>query len=293
MPSLQIASRIAIKNILLTTDFSEASSAAEPFASAFARTYGAQLFVAHVLPPEPRLAVTTDHIPEEDNQPRESARGKLREFVHEYLADAPCKMLVRQGDLSQVIPEVIEENSIDLVVLGTHGRRGVPRMVLGSAAERIYRSAQCPVLTIGPKVPLPAADRWSIRRIVFPVDFASDIEPSLHYALSLAEENQASLLLLHAVPMIPWQYRAEVEKQFCTRLEREIPPEARDWCRLETVVCWEYPAEGILRVAEEREADLIVMGVHKGRMLLTSHLPWPIASLVVSRAHCPVLTVRT
>ncbi len=292
MPDLQLASRIAIKNILLTTDFSEASSTAEPFASIFARVYGAHLFVAHVLPPEPRLSITTDRIPEEDDQPREIARGKLLEFVHKHVADIPCKTLLRQGELNQVIPELIEENGIDLLVLGTHGRRGMPRMVLGSAAEMIYRSAPCPVLTISPKVPRDTADRWLIRRILFPVDFASDLEPSLHFALSLAEEHQASLLLLHAAPMVPWQYQDDVERQFRARMESLIPPDAKDWCRPEYAVCWEYPAEGILRVADECEADLIVMGVHKGRVGLTSHLPWPIASAVVSKARCPVLTVR-
>jgi nucleotide-binding universal stress UspA family protein len=292
MPELQVASRITIKNILLTTDFSPPSSVAQPFASFLARMYGAQLFVAHVLAPEPRLAVTFDRIPEEDDLPREIAQGKLFDFAHKYAADTPCKTLLRQGELDQVIPELVEENGIDLLVLGTHGRRGVSRIVLGSAAEKIYRSAQCPVLTISPKVPVDTADRWSIRRILFPVDFTSDVEHSLHFALSLAEENQASLLLLHAASMVPWQYRTEVEQQCQTRMERLIPPDAKDWCRPEYAVCWDYPDEGILQVAAEREADLIVMGVHKGRVGLTSHLPWPIASAVVSRARCPVLTVR-
>jgi len=292
MPTLQTANRIALKNILLTTDFSEASSAAEPFAAVFARLYEANLFVAHVLPPEPRLSVTTDHIPEEDDLPREIARGKLKEFVAKYVVDTPCKTLVLQGDLGEVIPAVIGEREIDLLVLGTHGRRGVPRMVLGSAAEKIFRSAQCPVLTIGPKVPPEAAKTWSMRNILFPVDLSRDVEQSLYFALSLAEENQANLMLLHAAPMVPWQYRDDVERQVRARVESRIPPQARDWCRMETLVCWEYPAEGILRVAQEREADMIVMGVHRSYGSLLSHLPWPIASLVVSRAQCPVLTVR-
>ncbi|HLW84295.1 MAG TPA: universal stress protein [Candidatus Sulfotelmatobacter sp.] len=291
MPTLQVASRIALKNILLTTDFSETSSVAQPFAASLARTYGAELFVAHVLAPEPRLAVPTDRIPEEDDLHRETAQGKLLDFVHKYV-NTPCKTLLRQGDLGLVIAELVDENAIDLLVLGTHGRRGVPRLVLGSAAETIYRAAQCPVLTISPKVPLDGAKPWSIQRVLFPVDFTGDIDNALHFALSFAEENQARLILMHAAPMVPWQYRPDVEERLKARLEGLIPAEAKDWCRLETLVNWDFPDEGILRVAEEREADLIVMGVHRGRVGLTSHLPWPIASGVVSRAPCPVLTVR-
>jgi nucleotide-binding universal stress UspA family protein len=115
----------------------------------------------------------------------------------------------------------------------------------------------------------------------------------LQYALSLAEENQAEFILMQAVPMVPWQHRAAVEAQSLRDLEQLIPEPAKDWCIPECIVRWEYPAEAILHSAVDREADLIVMGVRKARAAgLSTHLPWPVASEVVSRARCPVLTVR-
>jgi nucleotide-binding universal stress UspA family protein len=291
-PKAQLSSRIALKNILITTDFSTASSAALPFALAFSRMFSGRLFAAHVLASEPRLQVITDRLPAQDDQDWRDARQKLLAFTApDSLGNASCKLILGRGDLDEVIPTVIQENEIDLVVLGTHGRRGIPKLVLGSGAEKIYRSATCPVLTVGPKVPRNAGESWTMRRILLPVDLDEPSDHVLHYALSLAEENESQLVLLHSVPMVPWQQRASVENRTRQELMRLIPSEAHDWCTTESIVRWEHPAEAILRAAEDHEADLIVMGVHQARAL-ASRLPWPIASEVVSRAPCPVLTVR-
>jgi nucleotide-binding universal stress UspA family protein len=288
----QVSSRIALKNILITTDFSAASSAALPFALAFAQMFSGRLFAAHVLAPEPRLQVVTDRLPAQDDHEWWDARQKLLSFTApESLGDASCKLILGRGNLDEVLPTVIQENEIDLVVLGTHGRRGIPKLVLGSSAEKIYRAATCPVLTVGPKVPRNAGESWTMRRILFSVDLNEHSEHALHCALSLAEENESHLILMHSVPMVPWQQRASVENRTRQELMSLIPSDARDWCTTESVIRWEHPAEAILRAAEDHEADLIVMGVHRARAL-ASRLPWPIASEVVSRAPCPVLTVR-
>jgi nucleotide-binding universal stress UspA family protein len=289
--------RIALKNILFPTDFSPASDAALPFAVALAKIYGSTILMAHALPREPMLQVVPDRVPAQDDQDWQQAREKLAECTRKLaLGDIPCKALLDRGDLSDVIPAMIEEYGADLVVLGTHGRRGVSKLVLGSDAERIYRSAQCPVLTVGPKA--KAGAEWKPRRILCPVeitphDSGRDPEPALHYALSLAEENEAQFIVLQAVPLVPWQHRHQVSKQTQEALQRLLPPEASNWCIPDYVVRWEHPVEAILHTAAEREADLIVMGVRRAQAAgLSAHLPWPIASEVVSRAPCPVLTVR-
>ena len=290
--------RIALKNILFPTDFSPASDAALPFALALARIYGSTILMAHALPTEPMLQVVPDRIPEQDNQDWQQAREKLAECTRNVaLGDIPCKAVLDRGDLSDVIPAMIDQYRADLVVLGTHGRRGVSKLMLGSGAERIYRSAQCPVLTVGPKAQKAGAN-WKPRRILCPVEITPDDrelspEPALHYALSLAEENQAQFIILQSLPLVPWQHRDAVTKQTCQTLQRLLPPQANDWCTPDFVVRWEHPAEAILHTAVEREADLIVMGVRRSQAAgLSAHLPWPIASEVVSRAISPVLTVR-
>ena len=294
MRTLEPVTRISLKNILLPTDFSETSYSAVPFALAFARLYGARMVAAHFLEPEPRLQVVLDRVPEQDNQDWVDAKQKLLAFTQSILADGtPCRSLLERGEIANLVPDLIAENSIDLVVLGTHGRRGVSKLLRGSVAEKIYRSATCPVLTVGPTAHSDVWKTWRIARMLFSVDLVESPEPALHYALSLAEEQQASLLLLYANPPVPWQFRALSAERAVHSLSGLIPEDAKLWCQPECMVRWEEPAEAILKVAQEREIDLIVMGVHKARAAsLTSHLPWPIASEVVSRASCPVLTVR-
>jgi nucleotide-binding universal stress UspA family protein len=291
MPTAQEIARVSLKNILFPTDFSPASSAALPFALVLARVYGATVLVTHILQSEPYRQVVAGRLPVQDRRAWQDAAHRLTEFsADRQIGDIPCKSLIDQGDLTDAIPQIIREQDVDLVVLGTRGRRGMSKLVLGSSAEKIYRSAPCPVLTVGPKV---HAGEWKLTRILCPVDVVEDPEPLLHYALSLAEENRAEFIALQAVPLVPWQHRASVEARMRERLECLIPEEAKDWCTPQFLVRWEHAAEAILMAAEEREPDLIVMGVHRARAAgLSSHLPWPVASEVVSRAPCPVLTVR-
>ena len=292
MPTLAPVARLSLKTILCPTDFSPASRAALPFAEALACIYGSTILVAHALPPEPHGQVVFDRVPAQDDQAWNAAKHKLDEFTHDAgLHSIPCKAVLRRGDVVDVIPQIILDNHVDLIALGTHGRHGVGKMILGSAAEKIYRSASCPVLTIGPKT--RAAADWKLQRILCPVDVAEDPEPVLHYAFSLAEENQAKVILLEAIPLVPWQHRPSVAERSRWALEGLIPEQAKDWCAIDYAVRWEHPAEAILLEARNREADLIVMSVHKSRAgAWSSHLPWPVASEVVSHAECPVLTIR-
>ncbi len=302
MLTARASARISVKNILVTTDFSDTSYSALPFALALARLYGARLVVAHVLGPEPRRQVVLDRVAEQDDRVWQDAKQRLLEFAqHPSLENTHCRTLLEFGDIADIVPSMIQEHAIDLVVLGTSGRRGVAKIFLGSGAEKIYRSATCPVLTVGPKARLKAAPKaygesgtpWKIQHILFPVDLAGDSADALHYALSLAEENQASLVLLNAEAMVPWQHQSAVEARVRQGLEDLIPDDAKDWCEPQYVVSWEEPADAILHTAHAWAIDLIVMGVHTARIAtLSSHLPWPIASEVVSRAPCPVLTVR-
>jgi len=291
MPTVAQVTRVSLKNILFPTDFSEASRAALPFAHTLAQVYGASLLLTHAVPPEPLRQVVTDQLPASADREWQDARDKLATLQsNPLLADTPCQQVLHRGDLADVIPAVIHDHAADLVVLGTHGRRGVSKMLLGSDAEKIYRLATCPVLTVGPKA---RAENWALRRILCPIDVAGHPEPALHYALSLAEENQSEFIVMQAVPMVPWQHRDSVERANRVHLESLIPEHAKDWCSPQFVVRWEHPVEAILQAAAERQADLIVMGVRKARAAgLSSHLPWPIASEVVSWAPCPVLTVR-
>jgi nucleotide-binding universal stress UspA family protein len=294
MDALQTSTRISLSNILVTTDFSKVSKNALPFAAALACQYEAKIIVAHAVSPEPRLSVPVEPLPKDADPVFLVAQGKLAKFaLGNSLGVRPTEMFLERGDVWDVISDIIQKNKIDLVVTGTHGRQGLRKLVLGSDAERIYRRATCPVLTIGPHVTPPKDTNWKLKTILFPTDGSKTSLKALPYALSLAEENQATLIFLQLMPMAPAQYRESDEDSVRESMRLMVPPEAEDWCKPEFVARFEFPAEGILRFAEERHVNLIVMGVRKsGDSAVPEHMPWPIASQVVAQAKCPVLTVR-
>jgi nucleotide-binding universal stress UspA family protein len=221
------------------------------------------------------------------------AQKQLQEFLNDdLLLGTKYEGILERGELWNVLDDVVRGHDIDLIVLGSQGKHGLKKLVLGSGAEQIFRQASCPVLTVGPKVNLASGGLATFKNIVFATDFSAGSLHALPFALSLAEEDQARLTLLHVIPLVPMQHQVWASGNTRKRLEELIPPDAADWCRPETVVSFEFPAEGILHAAETVSADLIVMGVHNRAPRASSHLPWAIAYEVVCHAHCPVLTVR-
>lgn len=292
MPTLQASLRVSFNNILFPTDFSDASVAALPYARAFAKLYGSKILVTHAVTPHPPVFLPLEPIPLEMDGEWYDAEARLKQFLaDERLAGIRCEGATRRGELWYVLDDAIQTNSVDLIVLGSHGKHGLKKLVLGSDAEQIFRHARCPVLTIGPKVMAREAID-GFHNIIFATDFSAGSLHALQYALSLAEESQANLTLLHVIPLVPLQHQGSAAESAKAQLEELVPREARDWCRPECVVRFEFPAEAVLNLAKERNADLIVMGVHKRAAFASSHLPWAVAYEVVCNALCPVLTVR-
>jgi nucleotide-binding universal stress UspA family protein len=171
MEALRTSTRISLSNILVTTDFSQFSKATLPYATALARQYQAKMVVAHALSPEPHLTVPVDSLPTEADPAWLEAESKLAEFVlYNSRGVRPAKVLLERGDVWSVISRIIQKNKIDLVVTGTHGRQGLKKLLLGSEAEKIYRRATCPVLTIGPQVPPLSGTDWKLKTILVPTD---------------------------------------------------------------------------------------------------------------------------
>jgi nucleotide-binding universal stress UspA family protein len=287
-----VTTRIAISNILLATDFSEVSQAALGYACNLARLYGSRIFITHVVAHEPYLSLPLEPIPVDLDLFWNREKQNMASFVaSKLLEEIPHENILQRGELWNVISDVIEQHHIDLAVVGTHGRQGLKKVFLGSAAEKIYRQAKCPVLTIRPEVAASRGTAWHLKQILFATDFSETSLHALPYALSLAEENQATLISLHVAPLIPYQYKESITDTTRKRLEGLMP--AAPCCTLDFVVSFDFPAQGILEIARDREADLIVLGVNRRAAAgLSSHLPWSTASDVVSSGPCPVLTVR-
>ena len=283
MPTVQANLRLIFDNVLLPTDFTRASTQAFAYARAFAKSFGARILVTHAVTPHPPVFLPMQPVPLAfDAEWQEAQEHMHRTLASPLLDDTRHAGILERGELWNVLQDVAQRHSIDLIILASHGKHGLKKLVLGSAAEQIFRQVRCPVLTVGPEVPLPIVETATFKRIVFATDFSAGSLAALPFALSLAEDSQAHLTLLHVRPMVPVQHQLWTEDHAKQNLAALIPPDATDWCQPATLVSFEFPAEGILHTADAEGADLIVMGVHKGAPRASSHLPWAIAYEVVA-----------
>lgn len=298
---------ITIRRILCPTDLSDLSARALRHAMAFAKWYEAELdalyivpaVVPHpgVMPPGPSWALFD---PE--------ARSQVEDELHYFVAPAEdagiqVRRTIRDGD---VVAEILKEAHAipaDLLVMGTHGRSGFERWILGSITEKTLRKAPCPVLTVPPAGADQPVDPVHLKKILCPVDFSDASMAALRYALSLAEESDAELVVLHALEWGPEEepalrpglaelpeYHRLLEQNAREKLRAAIPAEAREWCHPEEMVVFGRAYQRVLAEAKARQVQMIVMGVH-GRNALDILLFGSTTHHVIRAACCPVLTI--
>lgn len=300
---------MAVRNVLFATDFSSTSEAALPYATAIGRHFGSTLHAAHVLSDAGLLMMTggVDYVSMgtlyEDAQAE--AKEKLDRLAP-LLEGIPHRCHVGHGQVWKNLAAIVDENGIDLIVVGTHGRGGLGKLLLGSVAEDILRHAPCPVLTIGPRVSgrtrLPAMRavacdlapvELDLRQIVYATNFAENAARVAQSATGLAQEFGAQLTLMHVMENYPsLGRRVGPGEDGVRQLQRLIPEDAELQYEPQTVLEFGPPAQCILKVAEEREADMIVLGARTAAEVGTTHWPWSTAHYVIAQARCPVLTIR-
>ena len=276
---------ISIRNLLFATDLSHASAPAMPYVLEIAGVYGAKIHIVHV-----RTGELSHEQERETDRLKEIVKGVPHEFV--VVSGGPTALKER-GDAATAILGLAGTKNIDLIVVGTHGRTGLGRVLVGSVAETIFREASCPVLTVGPR--LMGDPKWSlkIREVLFATDLTPCSEAALPYATSLAQENRARLVILNVFPKSG--DAAEMERQASSTrrsLGGLIPPGAGLWREPYCLAEPGEPAEKILDVAGGYHADLIVLGVRPHGVGVATHLSRPTAHRVIAGATCPVLTVR-
>ncbi|HXT23219.1 MAG TPA: universal stress protein [Candidatus Eisenbacteria bacterium] len=294
MQAATAKTRTKFENILFATDFSHAAAHAVPFIKKIARHFESNLVALHVRPSvvNPMTQPATWPL---DVDAAEAFNKERREELLGTFAGISTEVLIEEGDVRSRLENAMHKHNTDLVIIGTRGRTGLAKMLLGSIAEEIFRNVSCPVLTIGPHSD-PA--KANIREILFATDFASHAPAAAAYAVSLAQEFQARLTLLHVVPepkpgeLVSW---SDVRESGKLLLRKLVPPEAETWCKPEYFVELGAPSERILDLANLRDVDLIVLGAQpeKGVPGAATHLPIATAHKVVAHANCPVLTVRS
>lgn len=296
---------IEFKQIVCPVDFSESSVRALAYAAAIARWYHAHLTVLHVAPTfEPMQVRGPIGEPVQFVTPmsRDQVVEALRRSFNLDAVSPHATPVAEAGDPRDVIVAKAVSLDADLIVMGTHGRRGVKRMLLGSVAEAMLHEAPCPVLTV-PLHTRPVPDPVTFARILCPIDFSPASLQALGFALDLARQADGRVTLLHVVEWltdeashgspnfdIP-EYRRMIVEDARERLRALVAAESRAWVDIDDMVGSGRAHREILRVADAGSVDLIVMGA-QGRGGVGLALFGSATQQVVRGATCPVLTVR-
>lgn len=283
-----------IRRILFPTDFSECAQGALPHAIRFAELHEAHLHLLHVLVLHETSAIeTVEPFPGE-----ESARDTLESTAREPNGRRVTHDVTRAIAAAPAILDYADAHDVDLIVIGSHGRRGIRRLLLGSVAEEVLREARCPVLIV--REESEPSTRMEVKRILVPVDFSKQTALALGYAYELADTFDASLDLLHVieVPTYPDFYvpfsasleTAGVTRDARGRLEALAEP-LRSTREVRTHVQAGRTATEVTDFAEGGGHDLIVLPSH-GYSGLERVLLGSVAEGVLRRTPCPVLTVK-
>jgi nucleotide-binding universal stress UspA family protein len=297
---------IRLERILCPTDFSKFAFRAADYAVALGRHHDAEVHFLHVIPstliPLDQYPYALEAIPPAPEF-RKRALERLDAFVALSRADGVrTRFSVAEGAPVTAILDTAQSDDAGMICLGTHGREGVERLVLGSVAEKVLRKARCPVITVSEPGDERAPKEAVFKSILCAVDFSTLSLKAVEYCLSLAQESGGRLVLLNVVEWFPdepnWigspnvnDYQAQMEDQVRARLQEIVPAEVRAWCDVAVEVRSGKAYREILAAARERKADLIALGV-RGRNPLDIMLFGSTTQHVVRHAECPVLTVH-
>ncbi len=295
---------ITLRRILCPVDFSDFARRAVEHAVAIAKWYEARLTILHVFVNLPTLDLPPIELTDVE---RERLVTRMSAFVGQMPAGLPIDFLVREAaDVRREILGQIDTLGADLLVIGSHGRGGFEKLLLGSVTEKVLRKASCPVMVVPAGAP-DAARAGSVRfeRVLCPVDFSDSSLRALTHALSIAQEADARLTVMHVIEVPPElkahttvvtdvdidQLHAASLADALERLRGLVPLSARGHCTVETVAREGAAYRQILKVAAEQRSDLIVMGPH-GRSAMDLFLFGSNTARVIRAAACPVMITR-
>jgi nucleotide-binding universal stress UspA family protein len=298
---------IEFKHILCPIDFSDTSIRALTYATAFAARYGARLEVMHVVPGfEERVPLETGRANDSGGGPvsHDDVLAALRRSLQEAGATGlNTTVLAYEGRPHALIAHRAQAQPADLLVMGSHGRSGFNRLLLGSVTEKVLRTVSCPVLTVPPAVSAERATEVTFKRILCAMDYSPSALKALRYALELGRQADGCVSVLYALEyMDPEEPCEHVDFDIRTRrqhfidharerLHAQLAQESTTWCEIKEVVTIDRAYKAILQHAAASAADLIVMGA-QGTAGLELMMYGSNTQHVVRAATCPVLTVH-
>jgi nucleotide-binding universal stress UspA family protein len=286
---------VRFRKILCPVDFFPASERAVAYAMKLGAPDHARIKLLHVVPfvvptgydfPTDSAALTEAL----ENNSRLQLRGLMERTG---LTGTSVDVDVRRGDVSSEIQKAIQTDRPDLVAMGTHGRRGFERWIMGSTTERLLRHSPVPVLVISESQKKVVAGP-AFRRILAPTDLSPESSGALRYAFSIAEKYRSRVLVLHVLEemraITSAAHRNRLAPQIKSRLSKLVPRELLERCRVDTKVEAGTPFHVILTRAEKWKVDLLVMSTH-GKGMLDRALLGSTTDRVVKAAVCPVLLI--
>jgi len=285
-------------NILYLTDFSPCSDSALTWAASVARANAAKVYALHVVVPDTLVFLAPGSPGVVMDMHEEWARGQM-ERIESQLAEVEHETLIERGsDLWKVIESKLQQFKIDLVLLGTHGRTGLRKVLMGSAAERVLRHSLVPVMTVGPAVHLGRTHDGKFHKLLLATDFAEGAAETANYAISFAERNRSDLTLVHVCKTNKRGSHGKTKElsiaEALYQLQEMVPGRDANQIRPEALVECGDPGDRILDVAKRCGADLIVMGIHNShRLFAATHMETSTAHEVLAHSMCPVLTLRS
>lgn len=293
--------------ILFATDLSRSAEGAEAYACTIAASWGAILTVMNVLefPPglNPEYPVNRVYLGELMKQ---ATRGLVDVKERTSAQGVVAQTRIATGIPSEEVLAAAKDEGTELIVMGTVGKTGLEHVLLGSTAERIIRTAPCPVLTVRTERSRAKQDSGmqspvELRRILVPVDFSDCSLDALEYAVIIAQRAKASLTLLHVLEPVSYgldftfphpEKRERMREALTGQLDGLVSSLASAKVTATYLLRGGLPNDSILEAARTGPADLIIMGSH-GRRGLSHAFYGSVAESVLRQTHCPVLTVRS
>jgi nucleotide-binding universal stress UspA family protein len=291
--STSLPASISLQNILLATDLSPVSEMALEYARAFAREPGARVHTLHVSAPDDYQLLNPEAFAATFAGKREIPRHSL-DALRGLLNGLPREVPVHGKKVWEVIGDVAARNQIGLIILGTHARTGLPKLMFGSVAEEVFRDVAIPVLTVGCDVKPPAPVRLAIERVLLATD-CSPFSGAPAYALHLCEQFGAELIVIHVATRSEDEASApgETLRQVKETLAGIAPRIMALPRRPAFLVEHGDPVARVLHAAMELNADLVILGAHHPNDVRSAaHSPWGMAARIIAGAPCPVLTLR-
>ncbi|MHB1959613.1 MAG: universal stress protein [Acidobacteriaceae bacterium] len=281
----------AFKKLLVATDFSRASIAALSYAESLTNLYGKELLLTYVASagnatsPEPLGVFAVPEIGRAMAEDLEQFASRLRR------RGIDTRAILTEGPVADALEQLVQKEKPDLLVIGTHGARGLERLILGSTAEAILRRVSCPVLTVGPACGNITQKNLALQTIVYATVLRHPSETALRYAASLARAMHAHVQLVHAIDEINELPGPSLDMEAQSQSDFMVEALKGSDSKVSVHRVYGEPVEGIIRRAIATKADLVVLGVERDRKL-SVFLPAGVAYGLIRSAPCPVITLK-